>query len=289
MKTFSFPILLLSHSALAHHGQDFFLNLDTRTPARGSGASYLSSGFNKNGGSEYLGLESGVLLGLGGGFAAGVAVDLSDEEVGSFQYRSFAPLLQWGFAIPDSRFRIGASASYRFADESRTSFSNGHSHTSSSPLTFPTLGGNPDAGLFNPDAPAGGVPLADDSHDHGAHGHGHGGIHRHGEDFFTGRLILEWQATESTLAVFNFITVAGAWDDIALGYSVGIRQMLDQEEKFAVGWEAIGDLSHDGEHNLAAGLYYTPRHDLTLRLGVGTGIGEEAADFTLLSGLTFRF
>lgn len=291
MKNSSLLWLALSLPALAHHGQDFFLNLDTRTPALGRGATYLSSGLNKYGSNENLGLESGILVGVGKGFAVGLAVEFSDEEADSFQYGGIAPLLQWGFAIPDSPLRLGASASYLFANEFETSSSDGHSHSHlvSSPLNFPGLGGNPDAGFFNPDAPAGEDPLVDESHDHGTHSHGHRGIHRHGEDYFTSRLILEWQATESTLAVFNLITVAGGWNDIAMGYSVGIRQQLDADETFALGFEAIGDLGQNGEHDLAIGIYYTPRHDLTLRLGVGTGIGEEAPDLTALSGLTFRF
>lgn len=291
MKNSSFIWLALSIPALAHHGQDFFLNLDTRTPARGSGATYLSSGLRNYGSDESLGLESGILVGVGKGFAVGLAVEFSDEEVDSFQYGGIAPLLQWGFAIPDSPLRLGASASYLFANGSETSSSDGHghNHTVSSPLIFPGLGGNPDAGFFNPDAPSGGDPFDDGSHDHGTHSHGHRGIHRHGEDYFTGRLILEWQATESTLAVFNLITVAGGWNDVAMGYSVGVRQLLGESERFALGFEAIGDLGQNGEHDLAVGVYYTPRHDLTLRLGVGTGIGEHAADLTVLSGLTFRF
>ncbi|MGE9270719.1 MAG: hypothetical protein ACQKBU_07935, partial [Verrucomicrobiales bacterium] len=114
-----------------------------------------------------------------------------------------------------------------------------------------------------------------------------GGIHRHGEDYFSSRLILEWQALENTRAVANLIIVSGGWSDIAYGYSIGIRH--DFSSHWAVGLEAIGDLDSNGEHEIVGGVWFSPRHDLNIRLGLGTGLGGNSPELATFSGLTWRF
>jgi hypothetical protein len=57
----------------------------------------------------------------------------------------------------------------------------------------------------------------------------------------------------------------------------------------AVGLEAIGDLDAHASHEAIAGIFYSPRHDVTLRLGVGTGFGPGATDISLHGGVTWRF
>jgi len=81
--------------------------------------------------------------------------------------------------------------------------------------------------------------------------------------------------------------VGGGRDDTDFGYAVAIRQ--DLSHKLAAGVEVIGDLDTHGIHEAIAGLFYSPIHEVSLRLGAGTGFGPGSADFSLHGGLTWRF
>ncbi|MFC7336929.1 hypothetical protein ACFQY0_07050 [Haloferula chungangensis] len=296
MHRFAITFLTLAQAAHAHHGQDFFVNLDAQVPVLGSVSTFATASYVRTAsGSEETSLEPGFLVGTGLGTSVGLSATWSNDDGVPFNYSGFTPLFQWSMAIPDSPLRIGFSASYHISDSSSqasSSASGGHSHgsfatnSSSSSTGSSSVSFNPDAPAFNPDAP----PSGGSGHDHSAHDHSHGshsGIHRHGEDFFASRLIIEWQATESTRAVANLIVVSGGWSDIAFGYSLGLRH--DFTEKWALGLESIGDLDSGGEHEIVAGAWFTPRHDLNFRLGAGTGIGQGSPELSLYSGLTWRF
>ena len=275
MKVFFFA--LLPTTAFAHHGQDFFVTLDTRTPDIGHGSVFMASSWeNHRGGDETL-VEPGFSVGLGQGFSIGSTFQWSDETTGSWGYSGVTPILQWSFAVPDSPLRIGVSGSYHFADSSHTT---GHSEATTHyhpPIDTSGPGSNPDA------------PVAGGSnHAHqGGHSHDHGGIHRHGEDHFQFRLIAEWQAAENTRLLFNIIAVGSGTDDIDFGYAVGVRRKFSHT--FAVGVEGIGDFDTSGQHEVIAGIYYTPRHHVTVRLGAGAGLGPNSSDIALHSGVTWRF
>lgn len=278
--------LLLIQTAVAHHGQDFFVNLDARVPQLGSISTFATASYGKDAfGGEESSIEPGFLVGTGFGTSVGLTAEWSNSDDSPFNHAGITPLLQWSAAIPDSPFRIGVAASYYIANSAAASTLGGHSHTYSpasggSPLT---TGFNPDA-AFNPDAPSGGGG----GHNHGSHSHGgHSGIHRHGEDHFASRLIFEWQACENTRAVANFIVVSGGWSDISYGYSLGLRH--DFSHQWAVGLEAIGDLDSNGEHEIVGGVWYNPRHDMNVRLGFGSGIGQDSPELSVYSGLTWRF
>lgn len=267
-------LISLTSTAHAHHGQDFFVTLDTRVPDLGHGSLFMAASWSKTAGSDETAIDPGFLAGIGGGFALGSSFGLSNETPGEFGYAGITPLLQWSIALPDPAFRLGLSASYHFADSSHgVSHSSLHQH---GPTDTSGEGSNPDA------PPDGG---GNHTHSHGHHHHG--GIHRHGEDHFQIRLLGEWQASSDTRIVANFIAVGGGSDDIDLGYSLGIRH--DLSSKLAAGLEAIGDFNSKGSHEVIAGLYFSPRHDLTLRLGAGTGFGPYAPDISLHSGMTWRF
>ncbi|MGB6221139.1 hypothetical protein [Haloferula sp.] len=285
--------LLLIQTSYAHHGQDFFVNLDARVPAYGKVTAFTSSTYVRgDSGDEETSLEPGFLIGTGFGTSFGLTAEWSNSDGSPFNFSGITPIFQWAIAVPDSPFRLGLSAAYHIADSSAAASSTaniGHSHggaasfsgstgANNAPLSF-----NPDAGTFNPDAPAPGGG-------HGGHAHSshaHGGIHRHGEDFFATRLILEWVANPSTRLVGNLIVVSGGWSDIDFGYSVGLRH--DFSPKWAVGLEAIGDLDSGGEHEVVGGAWFSPRHDFNLRLGLGTGIGPNSPELSIYSGLTWRF
>jgi len=286
-------LVLLSQVAHAHHGQDFFVNLDARVPAFGAITTFASSSYLRDAtGAEETSLEPGFLIGTGLGTAVGLTAEWSNSDASAFDYSGATPLFQWSMAIPNAPLRFGFAASYHISDSSSlvsSAAAGGHTHgrasTSSTANSAESSASfNPDAPAFNPDAP----PTGSTGHNHSAHSHGgHGGIHRHGEDFLATRLIIEWQVSESTRAVANMIVVSGGWSDTAFGYSLGLRH--DFSEKWALGLEAIGDLNSNGEHEVVGGAWFNPRHDLNLRLGLGTGIGQGSPELSLYSGLTWRF
>lgn len=266
----------LTAPALAHHGQDFFVTLDTRVPDAGSGSLFLTTSWAKTSGADETEIDPGFLLGLGRGFAFGSSFQFSNGTPGSLGYAGVTPLLEWSTAIPGSSFRFGATASWHFADSSHSS-----SHASVHYHTIPDPGNGPGS---NPDAPTGGSTSA---HAHGGGSHSHDGIHRHGKDHFQTRLIGEWQAAEKTRVLVNLLAVGGGRDDIDFGYAVAVRQ--DLSHRLAAGLEVTGDFDTSGIHQAIAGLFYTPHHDITLRLGAGVGLGPGSKDFSLQSGVTWRF
>lgn len=311
-RTFA-TLILLAGSARAHHGQDFFVNLDTRMPDLGDFVAFASAGSVEDAdGSWETSLEPGFLVGTGFGTAVGLTTSWAESHDNSFGYSSVTPLLQWGSAIPGTPLRVGAALSWNLADGSRaTSLHHdhgttvdrpgdgpGHSHSHSHAVAFraaapfpSTTDGsfNPDAPDFNPDAPsdpspAPGTPReSGDSHE----SHDHRGIHRHDEDFLAGRLILEWQIDRDTRAVANLIAVGSSRDDIDLGYSLGLRRELGA--RWALGLEAVGDFNTGGQHEVLAGTWFTPNHALNLRLGLGTGLGPNSPRLAIHGGVTWRF
>ncbi|RYD61587.1 MAG: hypothetical protein EOP83_16670 [Verrucomicrobiaceae bacterium] len=269
-------LFALTLDANAHHGQDFFVTLDTHVPELAHGSVFVSGSWGKTAGADETEVSPGFLAGIGGGFALGSTFQLSNETPGTFGYAAVTPLIQWSAAVPGTDFRLGVSASYQFADNSHTI-----SHLSVHHHVNPGSSGGQGS---NPDAPP---PGSGSNHIHGGAGHSHDGIHRHGEDHFETRLIGEWQATERTRVLVNFLAVGGGRDDTDFGYAVAVRQ--DLTKRLAAGVEVIGDLDTHGLHEAIAGLFYSPAHDLSLRLGAGTGFGAGSTDFSLHGGLTWRF
>lgn len=269
-------LVLAAPQAHAHHGQDFFVTLDTHVPELAHGSVFIAGSWSKTAGADETEVSPGFLAGIGNGFAVGSTFELSNGTPGTFGYAGVTPLIQWSAAIPDSDFRVGFSAAYQFADSSHTS-----SHLSVHQHTNP---GSSDGPGSNPDAPP---PGSGSNHIHGGGVHSHDGIHRHGEDHFETRLIGEWQATDRTRVLFNFLAVGGGRDDTDFGYAIAVRQELTSH--LAAGVEVIGDLDSHGLHEAIAGLFYSPMHDVSLRLGAGTGFGPGSTDFSLHGGATWRF
>ncbi len=113
------------------------------------------------------------------------------------------------------------------------------------------------------------------------------GIHRHGENHFFARLIVEADLTPSDKFIFNLIHVSPENGRPAWGYAAGLRHSFNHD--WAVGLEAIGDFGDANEHEAVLGAYWSPTHHLTLKLGAGTGLTEESSDFSLRTGLVWRF
>ena len=270
-------LLLLPSAARAHHGQDFLVTLDAGVPRPGHFTAFASFEWSKSGDTDELSLEPGFMAGLLPGLALGTSFRLADEGPGGWDYTAVDPQLQWTLPTGDLPVSFAFSAGYAFADGSAAHGHAGavHQHVDD--------GGGIDPG---PDGPPPGADTGGHVHLHD-HGHSHGGIHRHGEDHFHFRFIADTNLGESTRLVLNLIGVAPGSGEVDFGYSFGIRQRLSHD--WAVGLENIGDFNRHGENELIAGLYWTPVHDCTVRLGLGAGIGAASTDFSVRSGITWRF
>lgn len=275
-------LLLSAGIASAHHGQDFFVTLDSRVPASGGFSLYTTAAAGK----DDFTLESGLLAGLGAGLAAGFAVDFDDAN--SFQANGITPTLQWSLTPGDSPLRLGTALSYHFHDSSHTANGGGghshggHSHSVAAPAPTTSAFGFATASLdFNPDAPPPPTPQPATA------ASGPSSIHLHNEDYFLGRLIIEYEFDKRTRFVGNLILAGTSTSDAALGYAIAVRHELSP--KWAAGMEAIGDFNTSGYHQIVASLIHSPRHDLGLRLGIAHGLGASGEGTSVLAGATWRF
>ena len=268
-------LLLFQAVARAHHGQDFLVTLDAGVPRPGHFTAFTSFEWSKVGDTDELSLEPGFMAGVLPGLALGTSFRLADEGPGGWDYTAVDPQLLWTLPTGDLPVSLAFSAGYVFANGSaaHTDAGVGHSH------------GIPSGGIDpGPDGPPPGSDTGNHVH---FHDHSHGGIHRHGEDHFHFRFIADATITEDTRFVLNLIGVAPGSGEVDFGYSLGIRQRLSHD--WAIGLENIGDFNLHGENELIAGLYWTPVHDCTIRLGLGAGIGSASTDFSVRSGITWRF
>jgi len=71
-------LLLSTGLAMAHHGQDFFVTLDARVPAKGGFSAFATAAA----GEDDFSLESGLIAGLGAGFAAGSPMQVPPSPPG---------------------------------------------------------------------------------------------------------------------------------------------------------------------------------------------------------------
>lgn len=279
-------LLVLGGLARAHHGQDFFLTLDARVPELGGFTAFANASAREG---EFL-MEPGILAGLGGGLAAGVSLSLDDQA--SFGASGISPIIQWSAPLGESPLRLGAALSYHFHDSSRGLADGGHSHGGHSHRRRPIAARefrpvpqfSPGMG-FNPDAPP--PPIGGGSAHH-THAGGHAStIHLHDTDFFLARLIVECPIGPATRLVGNLILGGTSSSDTALGYALAVRHEFTP--RWAAGLEGIGDFNTHGYHEMVASIIYSPRSDLGLRLGIGHGLGQDAAGASVLGGMTWRF
>lgn len=113
-----------------------------------------------------------------------------------------------------------------------------------------------------------------------------GSIHNHDENLWTGRLVIEADFGR-TKAIFNLIGISPEGAAPAWGYAAGVRHQFTHS--LALGVEAIGDFAADGMQEAVVGGFYTPAHNVTLRLGAGFGLTRASSDFSLHTGVTWKF
>ena len=275
---------LLTTVAHAHHGEDFLVTLDSTVPEPMHATAFSAIEWSRRGTEDEVSFEPGFMAGILPGLAMGSSFQFADEDSAGWDYAAIDPSIQWTIPGGDLPVKFAINAGYVFAVESGHSHSHGgagHDHDEDDD------GGVVDPG---PDGPSGGEDDHDhDHHDHEeyGHSHNHGGIHRHGQDHFHMRLIADTKLGDKTRLVVNFIGVAPGSGEYDFGYAIGVRHQFSHA--WAAGLENIGDFNTHGENEVIAGLYWTPIHSCTVRLGAGVGIGQASSDFSLRSGITWRF
>ena len=109
-----------------------------------------------------------------------------------------------------------------------------------------------------------------------------------GTDRLEGRLIVAREKDDANVT-FNLVAERdeGGQDGTDWAYAIGFRPDLDRR----LGWglEGQGEFRRQGAHEVLVGVYGEPTEQLTLKIGLGAGLGPEAPDFTLRAGLVWRF
>jgi hypothetical protein len=265
MKIITLGLLLTAGICHAHHGQDFFVTIEARVPEKNG---YFTFATLAAGNAEPS-LEAGLIAGLGSQLAFGLTID--GNAIDDLQANAITPTLQWAIPLGDSPLRLGATLSYHFFNSSLLEADDGHSH-----------GGHThrrSLSSFNPDAPPPPTPITiTDSP---------ATIHLHDEDYYLSRIIMEYEIHQRTRLVSNIILAGTSAADTALGYAIALRHTLTPE--WSAGLEAIGDFRASGYHQAIASIIHTPRHDISLRLGLSQSLGATASKTSGLFGITLRF
>lgn len=113
------------------------------------------------------------------------------------------------------------------------------------------------------------------------------GIHRHGEEGMVARLIATIDLGAKDQAVMNLINFTPREGNAGWGYALGYRHSFHHD--LAVSLEAIGDFDSTADHEVLAGVHWSPTHHLVLKLGAGVGVGDESSDFSIHTGIVLRF
>ena len=106
-------------------------------------------------------------------------------------------------------------------------------------------------------------------------------------DRFESRLIAAYRTSDLNFTV-NLVAekASGEEEDWEWGYAVGLRPW--PERRIGPGVEAQGTLNGESAHEVLGGVYFTGNR-LTLKAGAGFGFGEAGPDWTIHTGLVFRF
>jgi len=114
----------------------------------------------------------------------------------------------------------------------------------------------------------------------------HRGIHRHGEEGVTARLIVEAALGHHDKLIFNLINFTPRYGYTGWGYAAGWRHEFNHD--FATSVEAIGDYESTGYQQAVVAAHWSPWHMVTFKLGLGAGLSDETSDFSVVTGLVYR-
>ena len=256
----------LSLSSRAHHGRDFILVQDYSQPPAGSGNVTTDFEWSRTDGEDEFTFEPGLFFAPIPRLSLGLSTTFIDEN-NSWDYASVLPFAHLQLTPPESTFpvKIALMAGYQFASQEEES---GHDH---------------DAEHHEEE----GTDHHDEASPGESHHQEHAGLHRHHENFFTARLVLETSLTDADTLVLNLINVTPENGRAVWGYAAGYRHTFSHA--ISIGIEGMGDFGDANEHELVLGAYLSPSHSLTFKLGVGHGLTSSSPDFSLRAGMLWRF
>ena len=256
-------------SALAHHGGEFLIVQSHSDQHAGDGAVSADYGWEGYSGPNEDDAEVALYYNLIDRVGIGVDTRYSDEGEG-WAYSSVMPMLHLQLTDhhSESRFKIGVSLGYQFAE--------GHGGEDFEDISMHTHDGED------------GDHHGETEHGHGESGHSHGGsIHNHDVNQWMSRISVG-TTLGKFLVVGNLITTLPEDDHAYWGYGFGIRRPLFVDE-LALGLEAMGDFEASGYHEIIASAFYDVSESLTLRLGVGHGLGDQGPDGVVHAGFVWKF
>ncbi len=241
----------LTTTAIAHHGRDFILVEDHTCPA--PGGMFLLGNFEwekGNEGSEY-GFSPSLMVGVLPQLSLSIEASFREEVGADWKYASVTPSAHIQLTPADSKspVRFGLSASYQFAEGEEADHH------------------------------------AEEEEAEGHHHHG-SSIHNHDDNALIARFITEADLGDFK-AVLNIINVTPDEGSTAWGYAVGVRCPVC--DTVSLGVEALGDFASDGWQEFGPAAYIEPIHNLTLKLGISFGLTEETPDFSVRTGIVYRF
>ena len=260
--------LLASH-ATAHHGRDFLLVLDANVPSAGDWVSYSQFDFSSGDGPDESTVEIGASTGLFPHTSLNTTLAYADLDGRSWTWSAASASLQFDLTPADSPIMIGFLAGRDFAlDRDADTAHEDHeeeAHHSEE-----------------------GGEHGEDSHDHGeATHHEHTGLHQHGIDACHARFIVEAALPGGARLIGNLIGLFPDHGDTATGYALGFRQPVNAH--LSLGAEITGGFPFDDYQEAALGIYYTPDHALSMKLGIGAGLNSRSPDFTVHTGVVWKF
>jgi hypothetical protein len=260
-------LIAIAPTLHASHGQNFLLLEDYDLPRAGHGQVLGAFDWERQNGIDSYVSEPNFILGIAPWLAFGLTAHFADEAGEGWNYTSATPRLYFRLPTSDALpFNLGFSAGYQFAEgqdpeSDHHEEEHEHHHAESD--------------------------HHEEESSESGNAHHTGGIDDHDNNLWHTRLLLDADLTDSTKLVLNFIGVFPESGSPAWGYGIGLRQKLI--DTVALGIEARGDLDSNGQHELLAATYWSPIHDLTFRIGTGFGLTEATPDFTLRTGVIFRF
>ena len=284
MKTLAF-IFGLSAAAHGHHGQDFLVTIDAGQNDPWAFRSTFGGEYSEYAGEYESSVTQSMVLGLPHRLTFISILRYADDGAGSWSSLSATPMLQWN--LPDlelegplSSLRLAVAGGWEFPING--GHEDGHNHSSAPMMDCSGLVGIPP--LFRA------CQMANQNaanHTHGENGHGHDGIHRHGESHGFFRLVAELRPTPKDRIVLNSITVFPEDDSPRWGYAAAYRHRFS--EHFALGLEATGGFDANGEHLLFLTGTSFVNDGFSFTVGAATGLTKASPDLTLQTLLSLRF
>lgn len=250
-------------------------------PAALTGVILNSFEWSSMSGDDEFSMEPGVFTGLTTFLGAGANVSFSESGQG-WAYSSVTPNIV--FRLPsDLPVTFAVWAGYQFAVPGNDQ----HEAEGGAPHDHGVEQCGPE---FGPDAPPcdqGGPPHDHGSHSHGAGGHTHTGVHRHGTSGLFTRFIIDARLSSQDRLVLNLINFITPDGKPGTGYAAGYRHEFSHD--FSTSLEITGDFGAGASHQALGAIQAALVSHLSIRLGVGFGLTPTSPDFSIHSSVLWRF